>query len=157
MVDNCGNSPAEIVITPMRTEHLLNLADMEKAAFSEPWSYDALAEELQNPLAVFFVAEDSKSKRAIGYLGMHHIVDEGYITNIVVDPGCRRRGIASALIKKASEYARSHELKRITLEVRTSNEAAIALYGGFGFKRDGIRPNFYSYPKEDAAIYSLRF
>ena len=157
MDEHSSKPPAGISITPMHADHLGDLADMESAAFSRPWSYDSLAEELQNPLAVFYVAEDVEAESAVGYVGMHHILDVGYITNLVVHPGRRREGIASALIKEIIEYAEHHDLKRVTLEVRVSNARAIALYEKFGFEKDGVRPDFYDSPKEDAAIYSLYF
>lgn len=157
MDEHSSKPPAGISITPMHADHLGDLADMESAAFSRPWSYDSLAEELQNPLAVFYVAEDVEAESAVGYVGMHHILDEGYITNLVVHPGRRREGIASALIKEIIEYAEHHDLKRVTLEVRVSNARAIALYEKFGFEKDGVRPDFYDSPKEGAAIYSLYF
>ena len=146
--------PPGIAIVPMHPDHLDSLADLESLAFSTPGSYDALAEELQNPLAVFLVAEDVDAESAVGYLGMHHILDEGFITNIAVHPAYRRQGIARALIREAQDYAEAHDLTRLTLEVRASNAPAIALYEGMGFTYDGIRPGFYDSPKEDAAIYS---
>ena len=146
--------PPGIAIVPMHPDHLDSLADLESLAFSTPWSYDALAEELQNPLAVFLVAEDVDAGSAVGYLGMHHILDEGFIANLAVHPAYRRQGIARSLLREAQEYAEAHDLARLTLEVRASNVPAIALYEGMGFTRDGIRPGFYDSPKEDAAIYS---
>ena len=146
--------PPGIAIVPMHPDHRESRADLESLAFSTPWSYDALAEELQNPLAVFLVAEDVDAESAVGYLGMHHILDEGFITNIAVHPAYRRQGIARALIREAQDYAEAHNLTRLTLEVRASNAPAIALYEGMGFTYDGIRPGFYDSPKEDAAIYS---
>ena len=146
--------PPGIALVPMHPDHLDSLADLESLAFSTPWSYDALAEELQNPLAVFLVAEDVDAESAVGYLGMHHILDEGFIANLAVHPAYRRQGIARSLLREAQEYAEAHDLARLTLEVRASNVPAIALYEGMGFTRDGIRPGFYDSPKEDAAIYS---
>lgn len=142
------------MITPMHADHLDSLADLESIAFSTPWSYDALAEELQNPLAVFYVAEDVEAESAVGYVGMHHILDEGYITNVVVHPAYRRQGIAAALLAELEAYGEAHELTRITLEVRASNQKAIALYEKMGYKEEGTRPGFYDSPKEDALIYS---
>lgn len=84
--------PPGIAIVPMHPDHLDSLADLESLAFSTPWSYDALAEELQNPLAVFLVAEDVDAESAVGYLGMHHILDEGFIANLAVHPAYRRQG-----------------------------------------------------------------
>ncbi len=151
------SKPPSIMISPMHSEHLDDLAQLERLAFSRPWSYDALAEELQNPLAVFFVAQSAEDEQAVGYIGMHHILDEGAIASIVVHPDYRRGGVATALITEAVDYAKENELYRLTLEVRVSNLPAIALYEGMGFKREGIRPGFYDSPKEDAAIYSLYF
>ena len=143
------------MIVPLHAEHLDDLAELERMAFSRPWSYDALAEELQNPLAVFYVAEDVEAESAVGYLGMHHILDEGFITNIVVHPAHRRQGIAAALLAEARAYARKNEMTRMCLEVRASNAAARSLYEDFGFEEDGVRPGFYDSPKEDAVLYSL--
>ncbi len=153
MDDPSTKPPAGIMITPMHADHL---ADLESMAFSIPWSYDALAEELQNPLAVFYVAEDVDAESAVGYIGMHHILDEGAVTNIVIHPAYRRQGIASCLLQEVIRYAEEHAISRITLEVRPSNAAAIALYEKFGFTLDGRRPGFYDSPKEDALLYSLK-
>jgi ribosomal-protein-alanine N-acetyltransferase len=139
----------------MAVDHLDDLAQLESMAFSRPWSYDALAEELQNPLAVFFVAEDVETERSLGYIGMHHILDEGLIANIVVHPGYRRMGIGTRLVNEVIEYAKKHDIRRLTLEVRASNAPAIALYENMGFKKEGVRRGFYDSPKEDGLIYSL--
>lgn len=52
------------------------------------------------------------------------------------------------------DYAETHDLTRLTLEVRASNAPAIALYESMGFTCDGVRPGFYDSPKEDAQLYS---
>ena len=154
MDEHRSKPPAGMMITPMHADHLDSLADLESLAFSIPWSYDALAEELQNPLAVFYVAEDVDAESAVGYVGMHHILDEGF-TNVVVHPAYRRQGIATALLAELETYGKAHDLTRITLEVRASNQKAIALYEQMGYEKEGVRPGFYDSPKEDALIYSL--
>jgi [ribosomal protein S18]-alanine N-acetyltransferase len=142
-------------ILHMKAKHLEDIAQLEKLCFSAPWSFDALAEELSNPLAVFLVAESNKA--VCGYVGMHHITDEGYITNIAVFPQYRRKGIASMLLKALDEYAQKNDLSFITLEVRQSNEAAINLYESFNYKNAGERRGFYEDPNEDAAIMTKKY
>ncbi|MBQ1202993.1 MAG: ribosomal protein S18-alanine N-acetyltransferase [Clostridia bacterium] len=142
-------------IRPMVSAHVPALAELEKQCFSTPWSAAALAEELENPHAVFLVACDAHT--VYGYIGMHHLGDEGFITNVAVSPDARRQGIGKSLLAAAAAYGQTHALYRLTLEVRVSNAAAIALYETCGWVRDGTRPGFYRAPTEDAAIYSLYF
>lgn len=138
-------------IVRMQPQHIERLAEIERLCFSKPWSYDGLAEELSNPLAVFFVEEDENGV-AVGYAGMHHIVDEGYITNIAVHPDFRRRGIATKLLQALDKYADESGLTLLTLEVRRSNTTAINLYKREGFDEEGVRRGFYECPAEDALI-----
>lgn len=146
----------ELTIVPMRRAHLPALAAIEKACFFAPWSEAALEEELHNPHAVFLVAEAANGV-AVGYAGMQVAADEGFFANVAVSPTHRRQGVAAALMEAFIAYGKARALYRLTLEVRVSNAAAIALYEKHGFVRDGIRPGFYTAPYEDAAIYSLYF
>lgn len=139
----------------MQAKHIEALAEIEKLCFSKPWSYNSLAEELSNPLAVFYVAEIDG--RTAAYAGMHHIIDEGYITNIAVHPDFRRMGIATALVRVLDSYAKDNGLSILTLEVRKSNAPAIKIYSDACFKEEGVRRGFYEAPKEDALILTKRY
>lgn len=143
-------------VVPMQARHIPELAALEQQCFAAPWSAAALAEELHNPHAVFLVAQDAAG-RVAGYAGMHCLGGEGFITNVAVDAAARRQGVARALLAALETAGRQHALFRLTLEVRVSNAAAIALYEGAGYVRDGVRPGFYRRPTEDAAIYSRYF
>ena len=88
----------------------------------------------------------------LGYAGLLVAADEGYITNVAVDPSRRRQGVAAQLLQVFDDFARGNRLAFLTLEVRPSNAAAIALYEGFGFREVGRRRNYYDLPKEDALI-----
>lgn len=145
-----------IEIVEMEPEHLETLTLLEQEAFPEqPWKYEGLLEELSNPLAVFRVA--LLDGKIAGYVGMHHIVDEGYITNVAVFPQYRRMGVGTKLIKALIKYAKANDLTMLTLEVRVSNEGAIALYEKLGFEDEGVRPDFYRDPDEDARIMTRYF
>ena len=138
-------------IVPMTADHLDEVAELERICFSTPWSRNMLAEELDNYLSAFLVALDDDDKVA-GYAGLQAVLDEGYITNVAVDPACRRQGVANQLLQVFDNFARGNHLAFLTLEVRPSNAAAIALYEGFGFAEVGRRRNYYDLPKEDALI-----
>ncbi len=142
-----------ITIVPFAATHVEALAALEAACFSDPWSDEALREELGNPCARFLVAESDG--RAVGYIGCHHVADEGFVANVAVDPRYRRQGIGRQLV--AAAIKQGDGLYRLTLEVRASNEAAAALYRSLGFVKDGTRPRFYAHPTEDADIYSYYF
>lgn len=141
-----------IKIVPMAAEHLNDVAALELACFSRPWSRQMLAEELDNQCAAFLVALEPETEKVIGYAGLLVAADEGYITNVAVDPSRRQQGVAAQLLQVFDNFARGNQLAFLTLEVRPSNTAAIALYQGFGFREVGRRRNYYDLPKEDALI-----
>ena len=141
-----------INIVPMTADHLDALEQLERTCFSRPWSRKMLAEELDNECAAFLVAEDAVTGEVIGYAGLLVAADEGYITNVAVDPSRRRQGVAAQLLQVFDDFAKGNRLAFLTLEVRPSNAAAIALYRGFGFREVGRRRNYYDLPKEDALI-----
>ena len=146
-----------IQIVPMNADHLEELEKLERICFSRPWSRKMLAEELENQCAAFLVAQDSITQQVMGYAGLLVMADEGYITNVAVFPEFRRQGVAAKLIAVFENFARGNKLAFLTLEVRPSNTAAIALYKGFGFKEVGRRKNYYDLPKEDALILTKTY
>ena len=136
----------------MAAEHLDRLEQLERMCFSRPWSKKMLAEELDNQCAAFLVAGEPEMEKAGGYAGLLVAADEGYSTNVAVDPSCRRQGVAAQLLQVFDNFAKGNHLAFLTLEERPSNAAAIALYEGFGFREVGRRRNYYDLPKEDALI-----
>lgn len=146
-----------VKIIPMSAEHLDALASLERICFSRPWSRQMLADELDNQCAAFLVALEPETEKVIGYAGLLVAADEGYITNVAVFPSYRRRGVAGKLLDVFLRFARANHLAFLTLEVRPSNAAAIALYTRFGFREAGRRRNYYDLPREDALILTRTF
>ena len=138
------------MIEPMAERHLEAIAAIERACFHEPWSVGALREELDNPNNLFLACVCGD--KVAGYVGCQTVLDEGYITNVAVSPDCRRQGVAAALLTELRRRAADKKLSFITLEVRASNEPAIALYKGAGYVPVGTRRNFYTHPTEDALL-----
>lgn len=140
-----------MTVIPMEERHLAALAEIEKACFHAPWSAAMLREELGK--GIFLVAEQDGA--AAGYVGCQTVLDEGYITNVAVSPDCRRQGVGRALVAALKARAAQAGLAFVTLEARASNAPAIALYEGAGFRRVGVRRNFYTAPTEDAVLMTL--
>lgn len=141
-------------VVKMEENHIKDVSLLEKECFANPWSEKSLKEELKNENAHFLVCV--KDGELIGYIGVQSICGECYITNIAVKKSMRKQGTASALLDRAFRDAVLRNDMFITLEVRKSNSAAISLYSKFGFKIEGERKDFYSSPKEDAHIMTLR-
>ena len=122
-----------MTIVPMDRSHLKGVAELERLCFSTPWNEAMLEEELYNDTASFLVAEGPDGT-VVGYAGLHVILDEGYIDNVAVRPDQRRQGIADRLLEVFCRFGAAH-LRFLTLEVRPSNTAAVALYEKHGFRQ----------------------
>lgn len=127
------------------------IVKIEKLCFSQPWSHQAMYEELtQNKLAFYLVGEIEG--QVAGYAGLWWVVDEGHITNVAVRPEFRKRGIAKGIIQLLLDFTEKEGIMSHTLEVRRSNEAAKHLYANFGFTEEGVRKGYYQDDNEDAII-----
>jgi [ribosomal protein S18]-alanine N-acetyltransferase len=127
------------------------VVQVENICFPTPWSREAFVNEVKNnQFATYFVAEDQG--RVIGYIGCWIIIDEANITNVAVLPEYRGQKIGEALLRTAMELARLKQATKMSLEVRVSNMVAQNLYSKLGFKRGGIRKNYYTDNSEDAYV-----
>ncbi len=139
-----------MIITNMKPEHIDQIVQLEKLCFVDPWDEKSVAYELTNPLALWLVAEEKGV--VAGYIGSQTCIDETDMMNVAVHPDFRRRGIAGNLVSALIEGLKEKGSLRLTLEVRESNAAAIALYDSLGFTQVGLRKNYYRHPKENALI-----
>jgi ribosomal-protein-alanine N-acetyltransferase len=98
------------------------------------------------------VAAWKAENRIVGFLLSREITQgEHEILNLAVDPSARRKGVALRLLE--SELVRGQG--SWFLEVRESNAPAIALYESLGFRRVGVRKNYYNDPSEEGIV--MRF
>ena len=139
-----------MIITNMREQHVSQVAELEKLCFSDPWSENSIASELENALSYWLVAVDGD--KVAGYVGSQSVLGETDMMNIAVHPDYRRQGIARKLIDALIEGLKARGSRSLMLEVRASNEPAKALYAQLGFQQIGLRPRYYSKPREDALI-----
>ena len=139
-----------MMITNMRQEHVAQVAALEKLCFSDPWSENSVASELNNPLSLWLVALDGET--VAGYVGSQTVMDESDMMNLAVHPDYRCQGIGSRLVDELIKELKKKGSQRLTLEVRVSNEPAKRLYDELGFSEIAVRKRYYSHPKEDALI-----
>ncbi len=126
------------------------VARLEAMCFQDPWSETSVASELKNPLSLWLVAREGE--QVLGYIGSQSVEGESDMMNVAVHPDARRRGIAQMLIEALVDALAQKGNHCLTLEVRASNDPAIALYEKLDFHQVGRRRNYYRNPKEDALI-----
>jgi len=102
------------------------------------------------------LAEDSTARRPAGFLVARVMADEVEILNLAVAVAYRRRGIARRLIEEALNRSCAQGAQQCWLEVRASNQAALAFYRAVGFEEHSRRPGYYRNPVEDALICRRR-
>ena len=125
---------------------------VEEASFTNPWTREMYLSELENRAVSFcFLARD-RDGPVVGFCSFWRVLDELHINNLAVMPESRRQGIASALLARVLAEGTRLGMRRATLEVRRSNEAARLLYERFGFSVAGVRHGYYTNPVEDALI-----
>lgn len=138
------------MIRKMTERDVPGVHKLELECFSAPWSEMSLKKEVNNEQSLFYVCEEDGE--IAGYAGMYLICDEGDITNVAVSEKYRGRKIATEILKKMFEDAKTRGVHKFTLEVRKSNSVAIGLYERLGFAAEGCRKNFYTDPAEDGLI-----
>ena len=137
----------------MKPVHVPQIAALEQICFSAPWSERSIASELENQLSLWLVALDGDV--VTGYIGSQSVMGESDMMNVAVHPDYRRQGIGEELVTRLAEVLKEKGNQCLTLEVRASNEPAIALYEKLGFTQVGRRPGYYRNPKEDALILRI--
>lgn len=108
----------------------------------------SMPEEVARPWTRLWAAFEEGAPQA--FLVGWHVADELHILNVATAPAARRRGLASRLLEDVFAYAAQHHLRILLLEVRRSNEPAIALYRRHGFSIFRVRRGYYADNGEDA-------
>ncbi len=122
---------------------------IERRAFPTPWSLAMFVLELSKPSGICLAA--LLDDRIVGYLVCSRYDTVWHVMNVAVDVNLLRQGIASTLLERLFDMADKPN-EQYTLEVRTSNEAAIRLYERFDFRAAGRRHAYYHDNREDALI-----
>jgi [ribosomal protein S18]-alanine N-acetyltransferase len=142
--------PAETGLKIRRLSYgdLPSVISIERRSFPTPWSLAMFVLELSKPSGLCLAAE--VDGELAGYTICSRYDTVWHVMNVAVEPELRRRGIATALLERLLERVASDA--QLTLEVRRSNDGAIALYERFGFRSAGVRRRYYQDNGEDAIV-----
>ncbi len=115
-------------------------------------AFSQILRPLGRPAATPGTAVEGKRETIVGFAGMWLMLDEAHVTTICVADKCRGHGFGEVLLSNIMDQAIEIGARRVTLEVRVTNDVAQALYRKFGFTGEGIRRRYYSDNNEDALI-----
>jgi len=106
------------------------------------------------PGGTILVAEiaDAYPAAIVGFAAIHVVIDEAELRNIAVDPAHHRKGIARSLLTAGIDMVHKLGMRQLFLEVRASNQPAIAFYEAAGFQLLYRRRGYYHDPDEDALV-----
>lgn len=145
-------------LASMRLDELATVAAIDARAYRFPWSEKIFRDCLQAGYDGW-VMRDNRDV-LIGYALMSMAVGEAHVLNLCIAPERQGEGLGHALMVRLMAFARARGMHVILLEVRRSNQAAIALYHGLGFQRIGLRRCYYPADggREDAFVlaYDIR-
>ena len=148
------NAPT-VSISPLLRRHLRAVMAIERQVYPKPWTQSLFESELALPASrVYRVARGGRS--VLGYAGIMLAPDEAHITTIAVDPRWHRHHIATRLLLVLARDAIARGYEALTLEVRSSQRGAQALYRRFGLRPEGARTSYYTDPVEDAIVMWVR-
>ena len=131
---------------------LEGILEVEAESFTNPWTRDMYAWELQNRSVCHILVVRTEECPVAGFCAFWLVFDEIHINNLAMRPRFRALGIGTGLLHRVLAEARDLGARRAMLEVRASNEGARRLYERLGFYVAGTRRNYYSNPVEDALI-----
>lgn len=144
-----------VQIRSMKYEDLAQVSDIERRSYDFPWSHGVFRDCL---LAGYHCVVLEREGIAAGYGILSVAAGEAHILNLCVEPMHRAHGYGEQLLNEILGIARDCGVEEIFLEVRPSNETAIALYRKKGFHEIANRPKYYQARegREDAAVLSKK-
>lgn len=141
------------VICQILPEHIPEILEIEKVAYTHPWTEGMLRDCLKDNYCFYAMFRNGD---IIAYGILSCILDESHILNLCVSPDCQKQGLGRRMLYKLLEKAGKNQSRTVFLEVRESNHTAQGLYEDVGFNRLGNRKEYYPNKggREDAVIYA---
>jgi len=144
------------VIREMRPSDLDAVALIESRTYQFPWGRNIFSDCL---MAGYLCVVLDSGDQLLGYGIVSAAAAEAHILNLCVDVDAHRCGYGQQLLDYIVDSALETRTRRLFLEVRPSNDAAIALYTNSGFRKLGIRKGYYKAAegREDALVLVREF
>jgi len=131
------------------------IAELGRQPATAPrWSDTQIKSILADSSRIVLVSKHADE--VTGFAVFHVLTDQAELENVVIAEAARRKGEAGILLRAGCGLVAARGVRRVLLEVRASNEAALRLYKKVGFSECGRRKNYYSAPEEDAVLMKLR-
>lgn len=149
-----ADMPLPAGLRPMREADLDAVMEVERSAYPFPWTRGIFRDCLRAGYPAWLLERDGT---IIAYAVLSIAAGEAHILNLCTAPELQREGHGRRMLRALLQVARGHRAERVFLEVRPSNDAAIALYHGEGFNEIGRRPRYYPAigGREDAIVMAL--
>ncbi|MFH1957768.1 MAG: ribosomal protein S18-alanine N-acetyltransferase [bacterium] len=147
-------------IRPFKEDNIPEVMSVEEASFQRPWGRQMFKEELSISVSKLFCIFGKWGEhdpfKLFGYAVFWTVAGKAHIINFAVAPEERRKGVGKILLCEILKKAKTFECKTAYLEVRVSATFMQRLVAGAGFKKVGLRKDYFGYPREDAIIYEMR-
>jgi ribosomal-protein-alanine N-acetyltransferase len=125
---------------------------IEAASFVQPWTKADFLSELSKSHPTIYVTRSDPAGPVLGYICFWAVADEIQMLNLAVHPAYRRQGLGRTLMTFLLSLAREKKALKVFLEVRPSNQTALALYRSLDFEILYRRPRYYAAEDEDALV-----
>lgn len=132
-------------------EDVKDIARMETDFFPDSWSENSVLTHIKNQKVITLKFGET----LLGYCIFMTAADEGEILRIAVDKKLRGVGLGKKLLSSVLCEMKEDGINEVFLEVRSTNQGAIALYKSVGFEEIGIRKGYYRDNGEDARLFKL--
>ena len=139
----------------MKEEDLTKVLIIERLSFNSPWSKFYFLHEMHfnsESILIMMIQKNSFDEQVIGYVDLWKERNGLHIANFAINPETRNKGFGGAFLHFIFYFAEAMNIRRISLEVRISNFAAIKLYKKLGFALRNTIPEYYVDNKEDAYL-----
>ena len=145
-------SHPKVILHPPRLDQIPELVALDNSCLGGLWTFNGYKRELESPNSHFLVLSLDSNQSIIGCGCFWEILEEAHITLLMIEPDYQGQGLGKLLLSHLLADAVKRKLERATLEVRASNQPALALYQKFGFQLAGRRKGYYRDTGEDALV-----